>query len=1170
MFRLFTILLFLITLALPQLSGAQDLYFVPNQGQWQEDFTYKVNHPNATVYIEDFGMTVVVGEEENASKMHQYKEEIKEESSQLNFHAYQIKWLGTQSAKRWESNSPMPFHHNYFLGNDSSRWRSEVTLYQEIIQKEVYKGVDLVYKFEAGNLKYDLVVQPGSTTDNICFSILGVEGVSLKRGQLIIETSVGEIMEKAPYAYQIVRGEHKKVPSRFVLHDDFTISYHFPKGYNKSYPLIIDPEIVFASMTGSTADNWGFSATYDEQGHLYAGGIANDNGYPTTLGGFQLNYGGGDPSSTMPCDITISKFSPNGTSLVYSTYLGGDGDEMPHSLIVDHQGNLIIAGKSNSSNYPVTSAAYQSQKASGYDIVLSKLSATGSQLLASSYLGGSSDDGVNISISYYGDQGTLKYNYGDGFRSEVLVDQQNNIYLAGSTQSSNFPITSNAAKSMLGGSQDGVFVKMNPQLSQLIYSTYIGGGNADAAYVIALNQAQNFVYVAGGTASSNFHATVMNGLNTQYLGGISDGFVLKFQNQGNYNLVGGTFIGTSEYDQVYGIEVDLSDQVYVMGQTTGAFPVSTGVYSNPNSTQFVMKMPPELNQITYSTVFGSGAAAKPNISPVAFLVDTCENVYISGWASPQISPGTTTANMPITANAFQSTTDNADFYFIVFSKNAEALLLGSYFGASGKMEHVDGGTSRFDRKGVVYQSMCASCGSGNNFPATPGAYASVKGHSNCNLGVVKVAFNLGSVEAEAVASPFATGCAPLEVQFQNYSSNATEYYWDFGDGNSSTAFEPIHTYTQPGIYDVELIAHNPNACKEYDTTALQIIVEDNAFEGDFETELFDLCSNPYVFIDLDVVIPPGINTSEVVYSWSFGDGSFHTGMNPPNHYYANPGSYTITLTVSHDDVCNSPFVISKDVDLYPFDVEADFTFPNPVCKGTRVDFENLSQNGNTYQWKSPPLFESTDFNTSYTFNEVGVYTVTLIAKNEESCNLTDEKTYEIEVIEHAHAAFDWTPNPPELNKPLEFINLSTSGTHYHWDFGDGVTSSEEHSTHTYYSSGTYQVCLTSSFENLCPDTICKEIRAKVTSVADLPTAFSPNGDGENDILYVRGYNIKSIHLQLYNRWGQMVFESFDINHGWDGTFQNAEQPMEVYGYILQVEFLDGTSGNYQGNVTLLR
>lgn len=1169
MFRLFTIIAFLI-LALPQFSTAQDLYFVPNQGQWQESFVYKVNHPNATIYIESFGMTVVVGDEENAAKIHQYKEQIIEEPSQLNYHAYQIKWIGSQISENWETKSPLPFHHNYFLGNDVSRWQSEVKLYQEVIQKSLYKGVDLVYKFEEGNLKYDLIVQPGEKTDNIRFGIHGVDDINIKRGHLMIETSVGEIVEKAPYAYQMIRGQLKKVAAKFELNEDKSISYSFPKGYNKSYPLIIDPEIIFASMTGSTADNWGFSATYDEQGHLYAGGIANDNGYPTSLGAYQLTYGGGDPTSTMPCDITISKFSPNGTSLVYSTYLGGDGDEMPHSLIVDNQGHLIVAGKSNSTDYPVTSNAFQSQKTSGYDIVLTKFNAAGSQLLASSYLGGNSDDGVNVSISYYGDQSTLKYNYGDGFRSEVLVDQQNNIYLAGSTKSSNFPITANAAKSTLGGSQDGVFVKMNPQLSQMIYSTYIGGSNTDAAYVIALNQAQNLVYVAGGTTSSDFHSTTMTGLNTQYLGGISDGFVLKFQNQGSYNLVEGTFIGTSAYDQVYGIEVDLNDQVYVMGQTTGAFPVSTGVYNNPNSTQFVMKMPPNLNQVTYSTVFGSGAAVKPNISPVAFLVDTCENVYISGWASPSISPGTTTANMPITANAFQSTTDNADFYFIVFSKNAENLLLGSYFGANGKMEHVDGGTSRFDRKGVVYQSMCASCGSGNNFPATPGAYASVKGHSNCNLGVVKIAFNLGSVEAEAVASPFATGCAPLEVQFENLSSNATEYFWDFDDGNSSTAFEPIHTFTQPGTYQVQLIAHNPNACKEYDTTTIQIIVDDNAFEGDFETELFDLCTNPYVVIDLDAVIPTGINSSEVVFSWDFGDGSFHTGMNPPNHYYPNPGNYTITLTMEHDDVCNSPFIISKDIEMYPFNVEAAFSFPNPVCKGTLVNFENLSQNGNDYTWKSPPLFENNDFNTSYTFNEVGTYSITLVAENEESCNLIDQVTYEIEVIDHAHAAFDWTPNPPELNKPLEFINLSTSGTSYHWDFGDGLTSTEEHPTHTYYSSGTYQVCLTSSFDGMCPDKSCRPIKAHVKSVADLPTGFSPNGDGDNDVLYVRGYNIKNIHLQIFNRWGQMIFESFDVDNGWDGTYQNAEQPMEVYGYVLQVEFLDGTSGSYQGNVTLLR
>lgn len=1148
---------------------SQDIHFVQNEGQWKEDFSFKVLHRDADIYIEKSGMTSVVGAIENQEKIHKYKESILEEESILHFHAYKTIWKSANTNSSFEGLKKQEIYHNYFLGNDTNRWKGNVPVYLGVKQKDIYPNTDLHYYSNNGQLKYDIIVHPGGDPNILQFNIEGIEDIKIIKGNLHLQSSVGTIIENAPIAYQNIRGTKEDVKIRFKINSDGSIGFKLPSGYNKSYPLIIDPEIVFATMTGSTADNWGFSATYDEQGNLYAGGIANGTGYPTTLGAFQVNYGGGG-STTMPCDITITKFSPNGSSAIYSTYLGGSVDEMPHSLIVDNQGNLVIAGKTNSPDYPVTSNAYQSSKNGGYDIILSKISNDGSQLLASTYLGGNADDGVNISISYYADQNTLKYNYGDAFRSEVIVDNQNNIYLAGSTQSSNFPISSNAAKSNLGGNQDGVLVKMNAQLSQLIYSTFIGGGNDDAAYVLALDQNQQNIYVAGGTASNDFHNSLLNGLHTNFQGGLADGFILKFANSGNYPIIGGTYIGTSDYDQTYGIEVDLNDQVYIMGQTLGNFPVSNGVYSNPNSTQFVMKLPPSLNQITYSTVFGSGAANKPNISPVAFLVDTCENVYISGWASPQISPGSSTANMPITSNAFQSTTDNADFYFIVFSKNAQDLLLGSYFGAAGKSEHVDGGTARFDRKGVVYQSMCASCGPGNNFPATPGAYASQKGHSNCNLGAIKIAFNLGSVEANVEAEPDTSGCAPFTVQFQNNSSNATEYQWDFGDGNTSTSYEPSHTFTQAGTYQVRLVAHNPNACKEYDTSYVQIIVSDIEFDADFDYELFDICENPYITLQPNIQAAPGYNINDIDYFWDFGDGTTYSGLQAPNHYYNSPGTYQVSLTLSQDEVCNSPLTITKEIEIYPFDVEANFEVENPICVGSTISLINNSQNAESYIWTIPGIGNSSETNPNFTFDTPGTYSIKLVAANPESCNKIDSIEVNIDVLSNAEAKFSYTPNPPELNTPISFLNESPNGNTYKWDFGDGNHSSEEHPIHSYNRTGNYQVCLEASFDGMCPDIICKEIRVKVQSAADLPTAFSPNGDGENDILYVRGYNIEEIHLQIFNRWGQLVFESRDLNKGWDGTLNGTPQPMEVYGYSLQVKFLDGETKHLQGNVTLLR
>jgi hypothetical protein len=188
------------------------------------------------------------------------------------------------------------------------------------------------------------------------------------------------------------------------------------------------------------------------------------------------------------------------------------------------------------------------------------------------------------------------------------------------------------------------------------------------------------------------------------------------------------------------VQVDKQNRVYAMGQTLGgSFPVTAGVYSNPGSSQFIIKLDSNLTSNIYSTVYGSGVSNVTNISPVAFRVDTCEQVYISGWGGPLAGNGGNTVGMPVTATtAVKPTTDGQDFYFMVLSKDANALLYGTFYGANTLGEHVDGGTSRFDRNGVVYQGICAGCGGSSAFPTTPGAWSNTNNSSvptaNCNYG----------------------------------------------------------------------------------------------------------------------------------------------------------------------------------------------------------------------------------------------------------------------------------------------------------------------------------------------------------------------------------------------------------------------------------------------------
>jgi hypothetical protein len=206
--------------------------------------------------------------------------------------------------------------------------------------------------------------------------------------------------------------------------------------YLPNETIVIDPTLIFASFTGSSTDNWGYTATPGPDGSFFAGGISFGAGYPVSVGAFDQVFNGGvDEDSNGPYDIAIIKLSPDGVNRIYATYLGGSGNEQPHSMICDAQGNLIIAGRSNSANYPKIIPEVGS--GGGYDIVVTKFNAAGSALIGSIEMGGDKDDGVNIRKKFDSPDGaeTTRRNYGDDARSEVILDGGGNILLVSSTQS---------------------------------------------------------------------------------------------------------------------------------------------------------------------------------------------------------------------------------------------------------------------------------------------------------------------------------------------------------------------------------------------------------------------------------------------------------------------------------------------------------------------------------------------------------------------------------------------------------------------------------------------------------------------------------------------------------------------------------------------------------------
>ena len=807
----------------PIKNGIAQPKFIQNMGQFHPNSIYQLNHGAGKFYFEKNKVKYQLFEKNKLDKL----KHGKSDDANIKTHTYETEFLKSNGQCIVVGEHKFRHHENYFIGNDSSKWKSNVPSFKKIVYQQIYPGIDLIYYEKFGHLKYDFIVQPKHHPKNIQIQYNGLNNMYLKAGHLVLETSLGNIVEQAPLAYQIIDDKKIVVSCEFFLNKN-VISFKFPEGYQKKHPLIIDPVLIFSTYSGSSANNWGQTATNDNAGHLYAGSISFAIGYPTTLGPYQALFAGGDT------DMCITKFSVDGTTLLYSTYLGGGGNENPHSLVVNDNDELFVLGSTGSANFPTTANAYDNSfnggsnwgfigsyipYPNGIDIVVTKFSSNGNNLLSSTFVGGTGNDGINESgANVYNNSGLCNF-YADEYRGEIILDDAGNCYVASTSKSNDFPMVS-ASQSTNGGLQDAIAFKLNSNLSNLLWSTYYGGSQNDAAYSLQINNLGD-VYITGGTMSSNL-TTTSNSAQPIYNGGV-DGFIAKFD--GLNNLSAATYVGNGGYNQNYFVQIDINNNIFICGLSQSAMPVfPTGIYNTAGS-QFIQKYTSDLSTISLSSTFGTGAVVK-TITPTAFLVSDCGLIYVCGWGG--LNGTGTTNNLPLTSNAFQSTTDGSDFYLGVFEEDMQSLLYGTYFGGNQSDEHVDGGTSRFDKNGKVYQAVCAGCFNNNDFPTTPGAWSTTNGSStNCNLGVFK--FALEDINT-AISVPNYFACLPNSYQFSSQSTGGNLYYWDFGDGNTSNLMSPSHLYADTGIYTVSLIVADSISCVMSDTAIIQLHVygEDNA------------------------------------------------------------------------------------------------------------------------------------------------------------------------------------------------------------------------------------------------------------------------------------------------------------------------------------------------------
>ncbi len=532
--------------------------------------------------------------------------------------------IGASTSPRVEGVEESPGKANYFIGNDPKKWRTNVPMYAEVKVHAVYPGVDLVYYGNQRKLEYDFIVAPGGDPGSITMAVEGAERTFLDRqGDLVLAIEDREVRFQKPVVYQEVDGVRREISGSYKLKSAHQVGFQVG-AYDGSRPLIIDPALSYSSYLGGGSDDEGFGIAVDSGGHAYVTGFTSSTDFPTTPGAFRTTSGSA-------AHAFVTKLNAAGSALLYSTYLGGSGNDQGFGIAVDSSGHAYVTGLTSSIDFPTTPGAFQTASGGGPHAFVTKLNAAGSALVYSTYLGGS------------------RFDLGRG----IAVDSGGYAYVTGFTTSPDFPTTTGAFQTTSGGRADAFVTKLNSTGTGLVYSTYLGGGFNEQGLGIAVDPGGH-AYVTGFTFSANFPTTTGAFQFTAPVKvppGSGDAFVTKLNAAGSA-LLYSTYLGGSGGDRGLGIAVDSGGHAYVTGSTTSAnFPITTGSFQATAP----VKVPPgggdafvtALNPLGTGLVYSSYLGGSGEDVGFGIALDGSFSAYVTGF--------TNSINFPTTAGAYQTT-----------------------------------------------------------------------------------------------------------------------------------------------------------------------------------------------------------------------------------------------------------------------------------------------------------------------------------------------------------------------------------------------------------------------------------------------------------------------------------------------------------------------------------
>jgi hypothetical protein len=610
-----------------------------------------------------------------------------------------IRFPGARPGVEAVASEPRPGRIHYLVGRDAARWRRNLPLHGRITCAGVHPGLDLAVHGRDGRVEFDVIAAPGADLSAFRLAVEGADARTLEPdGDLALRAGTRRLVLRRPVAYQEISGARRAVESRFVPRG---AAFAFAVGeHDAAAPLVIDPVLELSSYAGGERFDTARAVAVDADGFVLVAGATASKDFPTTAGAFQPEYAGGNDDFERG-DAFLMKLAPGGTSLVWATYLGGDDVDAGEAVAVGPGGDVFVVGGTFSKDFPVTPGALQPERAkSDFDAFVARLTPDGAALVYSTYLGGKDGD----------------------FARAVAVDAAGNASVAGHTFSKDFPVTAGAFQTSRLGPQDAFVARLAADGSALLWSTYLGGKDGEAAAGLAL-AADGGVVVAGGTTSRKFPVTA-GAFQTEYAGE-TDAFVTRLSPDGA-TLVWSSFLGGDNgnpiaYDFANGVALDAYESVYVVGETLArdlpvtpdAFDVECGRNDNCTATDaFAAKLSADGCALLYGTYLGES-----NVDGArAVAVDARGHAHVVGFTRDN--------DFPVTEDAFQGEREGgADAFLSELSPSATSLVYSTFLGSR------DDDAANGVALGGALRAHLVGSTTGNGFPIVGPAFQSDYGTS---------------------------------------------------------------------------------------------------------------------------------------------------------------------------------------------------------------------------------------------------------------------------------------------------------------------------------------------------------------------------------------------------------------------------------------------------------